>query len=81
MFKRNIIVDVPVSFYRNYVIYQGNKKLKVTKSKRNTLETKLVNNGKITIKYQRSIVDLISYAVSLIMWIGIIIYIIKNSWK
>lgn len=76
-FKKGVAVDIPVAFYKNYVVKQGGKNLDINKSKRNTIEVKLINDGSITVGYQRSLWDWISYIVSIIMWVAIVIYMVK----
>lgn len=76
-FKKGTTIDIPVSFYKNYVVKQRGKNLDVSRSKRNTIEVKLRNNGKITVGYQRSLFDWISYTISIIMWLTIIVYVVK----
>ncbi|WP_270312662.1 hypothetical protein [Ligilactobacillus agilis] len=67
-FRRGITVDVPVSYYKNYEVYQDNKKLASKISKRNTIEVKLRSNNPITIKYRYTVLNKLSYIISVVMW-------------
>lgn len=67
-------VDLPVSYYKNFVAYRKGKQVSVTRSKRNTLLVSSKTTGAITIGYKYSVMDKISVIISVLSWFGFLVY-------
>jgi len=67
-------VDLPVSYYKNFVAYRNGKQVSVTRSHRNTLLVSSKTTGSITVGYKYSVIDKISIITSIISWFGLLVY-------
>lgn len=74
-------VDLPVSYYKNFVAYRNGKQVSVTRSKRNTLLVSSKTTGAITIGYKYSVIDKISVIMSVLSWFGFLIYFCAEGFR
>lgn len=69
MFKVGRRVDLPVSYYKNYTVYQGSKKLKTNISSRNTIEVILKSREPVFVEYEYTLLNKICYIISIVSWL------------
>lgn len=72
-------VILPVSYYLNYSIWQGNEKLVSFKDKHNRIGAITKNSNEyLSVKYDYSKLDIMSYIVSIATWLSIMFYCLKR---
>ena len=78
-FKAGKRVDLPVSYYKNYAVYQGNEKLITNISKRNTIAVVLKNKKPISVGYEYTLLNKICYCISIFSWLVLAYLILYKS--
>ena len=71
------ILEVPYIYYLGYDIRIDGNKISYTESKNGFIEIKVSKNGKVTIKYEGTVLEKYAYVVSLLGTVGIVCYIIS----
>lgn len=75
--NENEKVTLPISYYKNYEVYQGNKKINVDKSDDGRINLILDKiNKKVSVRYHYSVIDKISYVISIVTWITLLLSLI-----
>lgn len=81
-FKAGRRVDLPVSYYKNYTVYQGNKKLKTNISSRNTIEVTLKSKKPVFVEYEYTLLNKMCYIISIVSWLVLsVLFLFKCFFK
>lgn len=67
-------VDLPVSYYKNFVAYRNGKQVSTIRSSRNTLLVNSNTTGPITVTYKYSVIDKFSFLASIASWIVFLVF-------
>ena len=81
--NKNNYIEVPYLYYLGYKAEYKNKELKVFKTNNGLvgINTKDINNGKIKVYYEHTNITKISFILSFVCIITLVIYIVKNNRK
>lgn len=72
-------VDLPVAYYKHYAAFRNGKEVKAVRSARGSILVESKSKGAIIIKYKYSIIDIFGAMLSVLSWVGFLIWFVKDK--
>jgi len=78
--KPNQKLELPVTYYKGYKAYTNNKEIEIKKGQNGLIQIENNKNiNEVTVKYEGTIIQKVTKYISLIFYVGLLGYIIKDK--